>query len=349
MFSSASIKKGKKTSIGSYAQEQERVMGEGQEEWQNEKIDVDMPRAHAIRIVENAYGGSVKAAIEGRIAAAGVKRKVRDNAVTHLTVYANMPDYTTRSEDEREQFVRLLKKFLEKKYGENNVVDMRWHFDESTPHLHATVVPITADGRLCAKELFAPTKKSMEKWQKEYYAQVAQPLHYSTPDFGHSSEKGYTKETKATRAQLECLQGKKAAVEQEVACLEAQIGQVRARNQELGERARDLEGEVAGLREHVSGLEAAIGAVSEALAGVPAALDMAAHTVAEGFKRAMKAVQAGLLAQFSELFAQALEPEPEPEPEPEHEWTLDDMIENYSEDDFYGDAGSIRSTDDHDL
>jgi hypothetical protein len=349
MFSSASIKKGKKTSIGSYAQEQERVMGEGQEEWQNEKINVDMPRAHAIHIVENAYGGSVKAAIEGRIAAAGVKRKVRDNAVTHLTVYANMPDYTTRSEDEREQFVRLLKKFLEKKYGENNVVDMRWHFDESTPHLHATVVPITADGRLCAKELFAPTKKSMEKWQKEYYAQVAQPLHYSTPDFGHSSEKGYTKETKATRAQLECLQGKKTAAEQEVACLEAQIGQVRARNQELGERARDLEGEVAGLREHVSGLEAAIGAVSEALAGVPAALDMAAHTVAEGFKRAMKAVQAGLLAQFSELFAQALEPEPEPEPEPEHEWTLDDMIENYSEDDFYGDAGSIRSTDDHDL
>ena len=348
MFSSASIKKGKKTSIGSYAQEQERVMGEGQEEWQNEKIDVDMPRAHAIRIVENAYGGSVKAAIEGRIAAAGVKRKVRDNAVTHLTVYANMPDYTTRSEDEREQFVRLLKKFLEKKYGENNVVDMRWHFDESTPHLHATVVPITADGRLCAKELFAPTKKSMEKWQKEYYAQVAQPLHYSTPDFGHSSEKGYTKETKATRAQLECLQGKKAAVEQEVACLEAQIGQVRARNQELGERARDLEGEVAGLREHVSGLEVAIGAVSEALAGVPAALDMAAHTVADGFKKAMRAVQAGLLAQFSELFAQELEPEPEPEPE--HEWTLDELAENYSEGDYgNGSFRSVWQTDDHNL
>lgn len=356
MFSSASIKKGKKTSIGSYAQEQERVMGEGQEEWQNEKIDVDMPRAHAIRIVENAYGGSVKAAIEGRIAAVGVKRKVRDNAVTHLTVYASMPDYTTRSEDEREQFVHLLKKFLEKKYGENNVVDMRWHFDESTPHLHATVVPITQDGRLCAKELFAPTKKSMEKWQRQYYAQVAGPLHYSAPDFGHSAEKGYTKETVATREQLECVQGKKEAAEQDLAQLEAQVEQVRARNRaavernrELGERARNLTGEVQELRSHVSRLEAAVGAVSAALAAVPAMLDMAAHRVSDGFKKAMSAVKDGLIAQQLELLEQLLKPEPEPEPEPEHEWTLDEIAENYSEDFRNGSFGSIRSTDDHDL
>lgn len=348
MFSSGSIRKGKKAQITGYDQEQTRVMGEGQEHWQNEKIDTDMPLTHAVRVVENAHGGSVAAAIEGRIADAGVTR-VRKDAVTHLTVYASMPDYAKRSDDERTEFARLLKNFLEKKYGEGNVVDIRWHFDESSPHLHATVVPITSDGRLCAKELFAPTKKSMEKWQKEYYAQVAQPLHYSTPDFGHSAEKGYTKSTVATRQQLECLQGKKAAAEQEVASLEAKIGQVRARNQELGERARDLEEEVAGLRAHVGRLEAAVGAVSAALAGIPAVLDMAAHKVAEGFKQAMTAFQAGLLAQALELFAQELEPEQEPEPEPEREWTLDDLMENYSEDYNDGNFGSIRSTNDHDL
>lgn len=347
MFSSGSIKKGKKAQITGYDQEQTRVMGEGQEHWQNEKIDTDIPLNHAVRVVENAHGGSVAAAIEGRIAEAGVKR-VRKDAVTHLTVYASMPDYSNRSEDERDQFVHLLKQFLEEKYGEKNVVDMRWHFDESTPHLHATVVPITQDGRLCAKELFAPTKKSMEKWQKEYYAQVAQPLHYTAPDFGHSHEKGYTKSTVATRQQLECLQGKKKTAEQEVASLEAQIGQVRARNQELGDRARNLESEVEGLRAHVGRLEAAVGAVSAALAGIPAVLDMAAHKVAEGFKQAMTAFQAGLLAQALELFAQELEPEPEPEPE--REWTLDELMENYSEGDYgNGDFGSVRSTDDHDL
>lgn len=348
MFSSGSIKKGKKSQITGYDQEQTRVMGEGQEHWQNEKIDTDMSLNHAVRVVENAHGGSVAAAIKGRIAEAGVKR-VRKDAVTHLTVYASMPDYSKRSEDDRDQFVHLLKKFLEKKYGENNVVDMRWHFDESTPHLHATVVPITQDGRLCAKELFAPTKKSMEKWQKEYYAQVAAPLHYSTPDFGHSAEKGYTKSTVATRQQLECLQGKKKTAEQEVASLEAQIGQVRARNQELGERARNLEEEVQGLRSHVSRLETAVRAVSAALADVPAVMDMAAHRVAEGFKKAMSAFQDGLLAQQLELLEHLLKPEPEPEPEPEQEWTLDNMIENYSEDFGNGSFGSIRQENDHDL
>lgn len=356
MFSSASIRKGKKSAIGSYAQEQERVMGEGQGEWQNPNIDTEMSRTHAIRVVENDFGGSVKAAIEGRIDAAGVKR-VRKDAVTHLTAFATMPDYSRRSESERIQFEKSFKQFLEKKYGAGNVVDMRWHFDETTPHLHATVIPITSDGRLCAKELFKPTKKSMEQWQKDYYGQVAAPFHYTTPDFGHSSEKGYTKETKATRNQLECVQGRETSAEQDLAAVEAQVEQVKARNRglaeegrELGERARDLEGEIAGLREHVGRLEAAVGAVSAALADIPAVLDMAAHKVAEGFKQAMTALQAGLLAQALELFAQELEPEPEPEPEPEHEWTLDDLMENYSEGDYgNGDFGSIRSTDDHDL
>lgn len=89
--------------------------------------------------------------------------------------------------------------------------------------------------------------------------------------------------------------------------------------------------------------------MSEALAAVPAALDMAAHRVAEGFKRAMRAVQDGLLAQQLELLEQLLKPEPEPEPEPEQEWTLDDMIENYSEDFGNGSFGSIRQENDHDL
>lgn len=347
MFSSGSIRKGKKAQITGYDQEQTRVMGEGQEHWQNEKIDTDMPLTHAVRVVENAHGGLVASAIEGRIAEAGVTH-VRKDAVTHLTVYASMPDYAKRSDDERTEFARLLKNFLEKKYGEGNVVDIRWHFDESSPHLHATVVPITSDGRLCAKELFAPTKKSMEKWQREYYAQVAQPLHYSTPDFGHSAEKGYTKSTVATRQQLELVQGKKAAAEQDLAAVEAQVEQVKARNRELaeqgrelGERARNLESEVQGLRSHIARLETAIRSVSAALASVPAVMDMAAHKVSDGFKKAMRALQAGLLAQ---------ELEPEPEPEPEHEWTLDEIMENYSEGDYgNGDFGSVRNPLDHDL
>lgn len=350
MFSSASIEKGKKSSIQTYSQEQTRVMGEGQEHWQNPNIDDKMNRNHAIEVVVNDHGGDVAAAILGRIEDAGVKRKVRADAVTHLTVYASMPDYSARAEDERHQFEGAVKRFLEKRYGEGNVVDMRWHFDESTPHLHATVVPITADGRLCAKELFRPTKKSMEKWQRDYYREVAAPLHYSQPDFGRSAEKGYTAETKATREQLELVQGQKAAAEQETQELEAAIEQERARGRALGERARGLAGEVEELGDRVGELEDEVGRergramglerevarsrgrlerlegalrrVIAAVRRVPAALEMAAQALPEGFWQAMQALEDGL---------RAVEPEQEVEVGRGGNQGLDELMNNYGE------------------
>ena len=55
---------------------------------------------------------------------------------------------------------------------------------------------------------------------------------------------------------------------------------------------------------------------------------MAAHALPEGFVKAIKSFKDGLKAR---------EPDPEPAPErTEQEWSLDDMIENYSEDDFNG-------------
>jgi RecA/RadA recombinase len=61
--------------------------------------------------------------------------------------------------------------FLRQKYGAN-LVAFTLHQDEKTPHIHAIVVPITADGRLSAKELFNP--KSLRSLQTEY-AQAMQP------------------------------------------------------------------------------------------------------------------------------------------------------------------------------
>ena len=41
--------------------------------------------------------------------------------------------------------------------------------DEKTPHLHMTFVPITEDGRLCAKEIIG-NKKTLTEWQDEFWA-----------------------------------------------------------------------------------------------------------------------------------------------------------------------------------
>jgi hypothetical protein len=62
--------------------------------------------------------------------------------------------------------------FLQNKYGKENVISFTLHQDEKTPHIHAVVVPITAQGRLSAKDLFTP--QTLRELQTEY-AQAMQP------------------------------------------------------------------------------------------------------------------------------------------------------------------------------
>lgn len=190
-----------------YDEEQTRTMAEGQTKWHKEGIPEAYEGQRVIVVKNKLEGteneaGSVKASVEARVAERKGGRKVRRDAVTHLVARATMPDYSSRSPEEREEFVRRATKFMAARYGgEENIVDCRWHFDQSSPHLHFTIVPITADGRLSAKELFKPTKKNMRAWQKEWYEEVAKPLGYDEPDFGKSQEKGYTKECVASRRQ----------------------------------------------------------------------------------------------------------------------------------------------------
>jgi hypothetical protein len=63
--------------------------------------------------------------------------------------------------------------FLKGKFGEQNVVSCTLHQDELTPHFHAVVVPLTADGRLSAKDLFNP--KTLRVLQTEY-AEAMKPF-----------------------------------------------------------------------------------------------------------------------------------------------------------------------------
>jgi hypothetical protein len=63
--------------------------------------------------------------------------------------------------------------FLKAKFGEENVVSCTLHQDELTPHFHAVVVPLTADGRLSAKDVFNP--KTLRALQTEY-AEAMKPF-----------------------------------------------------------------------------------------------------------------------------------------------------------------------------
>lgn len=71
-------------------------------------------------------------------------------------------------------------KWLKDNFGEENVVSAVLHMDETTPHIHAVVVPIK-DGRLCATELLQSTSEQQKEngvrgytFMQNSYAQAMQ-------------------------------------------------------------------------------------------------------------------------------------------------------------------------------
>lgn len=91
--------------------------------------------------------------IDARIAALGLKRKPRKDAVLMCDCVVTMP----RSLDPSHQsdFFRSTYDFLAARYGEENVISAWVHLDEpdAQPHMHFAWVPVTEDGRLSAKDV----------------------------------------------------------------------------------------------------------------------------------------------------------------------------------------------------
>lgn len=99
------------------------------------------------------------------------KTVIRKDAVTHLNIVL------TGSHDEMMDIVQDADKYkiwlsvnylwARETYGEDNIVEFALHRDERTPHIHLVVVPLTADGRLSAKEVMGNRLK-MSATQDSY-------------------------------------------------------------------------------------------------------------------------------------------------------------------------------------
>lgn len=53
-----------------------------------------------------------------------------------------------------EQWAKDCYEFMAKKYGAENIIDFVVHLDETNPHVHCIIVPLTRDGKLSYTELF---------------------------------------------------------------------------------------------------------------------------------------------------------------------------------------------------
>ena len=109
--------------------------------------------------------------IDERIKELAPKRKIKDDAVliTSFILGSDKEFFDGISPEAQKQFFADCTDFFSERYGKENVVSAVVHLDESTPHLHFNLMPVT-NGRLCAKELFDRT--ALRDLQTDFYEAV---------------------------------------------------------------------------------------------------------------------------------------------------------------------------------
>lgn len=147
--------------------------------------DIDLSCSHLNHSIENLAPDNLASHVRQRISQLHLKRKPRLDAVGLEDVIVSATgDFMLNSDEEtRQQYFSDALHFFQQHYGDENVMYCYCHMDESKPHIHIGIVPVTADGRLSARDLFSP--KSLEKLQTDFHREVAQ--HYGLDRGEHNS------------------------------------------------------------------------------------------------------------------------------------------------------------------
>lgn len=109
--------------------------------------------------------------IDERIKQLSLRRKIKDDAVliTSFILGSDKEFFDRITAKQQKQFFADCTDFFSERYGNENVVSAVVHLDESTPHLHLNLMPVT-DCRLCAKVLFDRT--ALRDLQTDFYETV---------------------------------------------------------------------------------------------------------------------------------------------------------------------------------
>ena len=149
--------------------------------------------------------------IEEKIAHLQLKRKIRSDAVYMVSfVLTASPEFFKLSTPTKQNaFFRDYTQFFKDKYGEENILSAIVHLDETNPHMHLNLVPIS-NGRLCAKELF---DGKLAKLQTEIWKEVGQRYGLERGKEGNDVEHLSTAEYKAKQI-LDEAQTKKSETQE---------------------------------------------------------------------------------------------------------------------------------------
>ncbi len=159
-----------------------------------------------------------------------VAPKRRKDAVTMIDWVVTLPESLSEAGEKAQMdFFRVSAAFLNKRYGEQNLVGAYLHFDETTPHLHYCFVPVVTDPdgteRLCAKQLMSKKElnrfhKELDKTLEDYFDMPGLALTGITKSQGGNKS---VSELKKVSKQVDVLKNVKNRLEGQIEALRGQL------------------------------------------------------------------------------------------------------------------------------
>ncbi len=131
--------------------------------------------------------GPAKEWVNARVAALGLKRRPRSDAVLMCEWVVTLPESERGGERE---FFEAAYGAMAARYGADNVVSCWVHRDEpgARPHMHFDWVPVTRDGRLSAKEVLS--RKELLAVHRDLGRELSQALGHEVHLLLPSEERG---------------------------------------------------------------------------------------------------------------------------------------------------------------
>lgn len=194
--------------------------------------DVDMSRSedNYDLIPCDNYKRSIKEKLSNLVESS---RAVRKDAVVvcNFIVTSDSETMEALGADRQREFFEDSVKWFSDRYGADRVLNATVHMDETTPHLHIGVMPITQDGRLSAKAIF--TKTEMKAIQTEFARDVGEK--YGLERGVEGSERTHLSEARFKEQKALEMANEHGAIAQELQIITEDC------KRELSETTRSLE------------------------------------------------------------------------------------------------------------
>ena len=143
---------------------------ERDENYKSDNPQIDSERTRNNYRFTPYFGKTYTEFINGRIKELGLSPRKDAVVMNSFVLGSDKTFFDGLTKIEQYNFFSDCYQFFAERYGEENIIAAVVHNDETTPHMHLNLMPVTKDGRLCSKQLF--DKPQLQQLQTDFYEAV---------------------------------------------------------------------------------------------------------------------------------------------------------------------------------